>query len=185
MPDKSAEYLQRLFEADDVNPALRKSYERELNAMLRPAMTPRTGAAGGVLLLLLIGCTVMLVRNLLIVDAEPLARLAWAAMAIAFGWVAWLIARDMLRRTHTASSKLGAAKILTAAAGTVTVISLMMGLSNPDDPASTFSAFFAFVFYFSCVHMSLENRIASGELAAREQMLRIEYRLAEIAERGR
>jgi hypothetical protein len=184
MSDKSADYLKRLLDADDVDPALRKSYQRELDAMLHPAMTPRAGAAGGVIFLLLAGCTVLLVRNLLYVDAEPLARVSWAIMAIAFGWVAWLIARDMWRRTHSAASQLGAAKILTGAAGTITAASLLMGLSKPENPESLFSAFFVFVFYFACVHMSVENRIAAAELASREQMLRIEYRLASIAERS-
>jgi hypothetical protein len=182
MSDKSTDYLQRLFAADDVDPALRKSYQRELDAMLHPPLSPRGGAAGGVMFLLLAGCTVMLVRNLLVVDAEPLARVSWGVMAIAFGWVAWLIARDMWRRTHTAASQLNAAKVLTAAAGTITAASLLMGLSKSDEPSSLFSAFFVFVFYFACVHMSVENRIAAAELAAREQMLRIEYRLAALAE---
>jgi hypothetical protein len=46
-----------------------------------------------------------------------------------------------------------------------------------------FNAFLVFVFYVACISWSLDSRIAAAELAAREQMLRIEYRLADLAER--
>jgi hypothetical protein len=49
--------------------------------------------------------------------------------------------------------------------------------------ASTFNTLFVFVFYFSCAAWVTSTRIAAAELAAKEQMLRIEYRLADLAER--
>ena len=72
--------------------------------------------------------------------------------------------------------------ILMTSAAAITVITLLIGLNAPDDPASTFNAFFMFVWYFACFSLALENRIADAELTAREQMLRIEYHLAELAE---
>jgi hypothetical protein len=54
---------------------------------------------------------------------------------------------------------------------------------EPDKPASMFNAFFIFVFYYACSEWAVQNRIAAAELAAREQMLRIECRLADLAER--
>ena len=58
-----------------------------------------------------------------------------------------------------------------------------MGLNEPDKPASMFNAFFVFIFYYACSEWAMYNRIAATELAAREQMLRIECRLADLAER--
>jgi hypothetical protein len=40
-----------------------------------------------------------------------------------------------------------------------------------------------FVFYFTCAAWVTTNRIAAAELAAREQMLRIECRLADLTDR--
>jgi hypothetical protein len=69
------------------------------------------------------------------------------------------------------------------AAGAITVVSLLTGLNSADKAAATFNAFFMFVWYFACVSLALDHRIRASELAAREQMLRIEYRLADLAER--
>jgi len=61
---------------------------------------------------------------------------------------------------------------------------LLVGIGKPSDPASLFHAFYVFVFYVTCIAWSLDNRIAAAELAAREQMLRIECRLADLAGRA-
>jgi hypothetical protein len=73
--------------------------------------------------------------------------------------------------------------VLACAAGTVTVIVLLIGLPHSSDPRSLFNAFYVFVFYFACSVWGLETRIAAAEMASREQSLRIECRLADLAER--
>jgi hypothetical protein len=65
----------------------------------------------------------------------------------------------------------------------MTVVVLMIGLGHSSEPKSTFDAIYFFVFYFACAMWALESKIAAAELASREQALRIEYRLAELAER--
>ncbi|HXE55405.1 MAG TPA: hypothetical protein VN541_20440 [Tepidisphaeraceae bacterium] len=69
------------------------------------------------------------------------------------------------------------------AAGVATVVALILGLRSPSAPKSLFGAFYVFVFYFACATWSLERRIASAELAAREQSLRVECRLADLVQR--
>jgi len=182
-PDPSAEYLERLFDAEQISPTLRRSYQAELDAMLRPTLTPRKALLGTVLLIILLAFTAGLVRNMFVYEAKPLVLTAWTVLAVAFLCASFLIARDLWRRKHTPKAVFSIAQILTGAAGGITVLSLMLGLSQPGDPASTFSAFYVFVFYFACTSWNLENRIAAAELAAREQMLRIECRLADLAER--
>lgn len=91
----------------------------------------------------------------------------------------------MAVRRHSPKAAYSIGHILTFAAGAITVASLLMGLSKPADSASMFNAFFVFVFYFACSEWAIQNRIAAAELAAREQMLRIECRLADLSEQVR
>jgi len=60
---------------------------------------------------------------------------------------------------------------------------LLHGLAASGNPASTFNAFFVFVFLFVCAVWALGNRIAASEMAMKEQMLRLECRLADLSER--
>jgi hypothetical protein len=60
---------------------------------------------------------------------------------------------------------------------------MFQGLSRPADPSSTFGLLFLFVFFAVCTNWSFSSRIAAAELARKEETLRIECRLAELAER--
>ena len=185
MPDSPADLVQRLINAEEITPALRSSYKAELDAMLHPKLTARTAAPGIVLLVILAACIVGLVRNMLFYEAEPLLLAGWSVLAVAFAWAATLIARDLWLRTHSRTSQFSISRLLTAAAGTITVVALLLGMNKPSDPASTFNALYVFVFYIACIAWSLDNRIAAAELAAREQLLRIECRLVDLAERSK
>jgi hypothetical protein len=59
----------------------------------------------------------------------------------------------------------------------------VFGLRAPSDPASTFGVLYGFALLTVCIAWSLQNRMAAAELASREQMLRIECRLADLADR--
>jgi hypothetical protein len=182
-PDSSADYIQRLLDAEEISPTLRSSYQSELDAMLAPALTPRKAAGGVTLLVILLAGVVALLRNLLVVEAEPLARIGWLALLIGFGGAAYLISRDLWLKKHSRKSQFAITHLITGAAGMLTVVALLQGLGDPSDPASTFHVLFALVFYIACLFWNLDSRIGAAELAAREQMLRIEYRLANLAER--
>ncbi len=183
MNDKSSEFIQRLTSAQDMSPALRASYQTEMDAMLEPKLSARPAFVGIVMAVALVVCTALIVRNMFIYDANALTLTSWATLAVAFGSAAYLIVRDLLRGRHSPKSAFSIGHILNFAAGAITVCSLLMGLNKPGDPASMFNAFFVFVFYFACSEWSVHNRIAAAELAAREQMLRIECRLADLSER--
>jgi Kef-type K+ transport system membrane component KefB len=183
MTDKSSKLIERLFESEKLNPVLKASYQDELSSMLEPKLTRRKAMPGIVLLVVLVACTIAIVRNMVVYDPEPLILLAWGVLVAAFSWVSYLIVRDLKRRKHSPKATMSIGHILMTSAAAITVITLLIGLNAPDDPSSTFNAFFMFVWYFACFSLALENRIAAAELAAREQMLRIEYRLADLAER--
>jgi len=123
------------------------------------------------------------VRSLLLYDANGLTVASWLVMVFAFAWVAYLIVVDLVRRRHRKRSVLSISEALYSVAGLLTLAALIAGRNEPANPSSTFDVVFVFVFFFTCAVWTLQNRIASAELAAREQMLRIEYRLADLAER--
>jgi len=183
MNDNSSEFIQRLTSAQDVSPALRASYQAEMDTMLEPKLSTRPALIGIVMAAALIVCAALIVRNMFVYDVNALTLTSWVTLGVAFGSAAYLIVRDLLRGKHSPKSAFSIGHILNFAAGAITVCSLLMGLNKPGDPASMFSAFFVFVFYFACSEWSVHNRIAAAELAAREQMLRIECRLADLSER--
>jgi hypothetical protein len=166
-----------------MTPALRDAYQKELEAIIEEPLTARKVVPGVVLLVVLVVCTLGIVHNLFFYTPGPLVLVAWTALAVVFAWASYLIVRDLVRGKHSKKSVSSIAGGLTIAAGIATVVALLIGLRAPSDPKSTFDAFYLFVFYVACVSWSLESRIGAAELAAKEQMLRIECRLADLAER--
>ena len=162
---------------------LEMKYRKEVDEMIHPRMTLRSALPGVALLVILVVCAGLIVRAMVFHPPVGLMRAGYAVLAVAFVWAAAVIVGDLRRRRHSQKSTGSAAGALTAAAGTVTVVALLMGLRSPSDPKSLFGAFYVFVFYFACAVWAIENRIKGAELAAREQGLRVEYRLAELAER--
>lgn len=183
MNTPSSDFLKNLLNSEQLSPAMRASYKAELESMTSQPMTPRRAWTGIALLAVLVVCTIGLLRNMLVYDPEPLILVAWGVLAAAFSWVSFLIVRDLVRQKHSPKAAMSIGQILMTSAAAVTVVALLMGLNAPSDPASTFNAFFVFVWYFACMTLALDNRIAAAELAAREQMLRIEFRLADLADK--
>lgn len=184
MPDRSDEFRKQLLNAERLSPALHDAYKKEVDLMLHPPMSARSSAPGIVLLVLLVACTILIVRADFIYHVGSLLLVAHIALAVAFVGASGLIVRDLRQWKHSRQSAASVANLLTLAAGIVTVIALIRGLNAPSDPKSLFGAFYVFVFYFACAMWSLERRIAAAELLSREQSLRIECRLADLAERG-
>jgi uncharacterized membrane protein len=183
MNENSSKLIERLFNSEKLNPVLKASYQEELTGMLEPKLTRRKAIPGIALLIVLVVCTIGLVRNMFMYEPGPLTLVAWGVLAGAFSWVSFLIVRDLWLRKHSRKSALSITHVLMTSAAAVTTVTLLLGLNEPGNPASMFNAFFVFVWYFACFTLALDSRIAAAELAAREQMLRIEYRLADLAER--
>ena len=183
MSNEPSDFREKLFSAQDISPTLRAAYRKEVDSMTDPALTPRAAAMGVVLLLILVGCIAGIIRAMFIHHPGALFMTGWVALLIAFVIASVLIVRDLLRWKSSPRSVFSIAWVLTGAAGTITVVALIQGLGHASDPKATFNAFYVFVFYFACAMWSLETRIARAELTAREQMLRLECRLADLAER--
>lgn len=183
MTDRSNQFREKLLNLQEISPSLRDAYREELHAMMRPRLTKRAATIGSVLLLLLLGCTALIVRADVVYHVRGFWLAGHIALAAGFVCASLYILRDLRSFRQSRNSIRAISGVLTAAAGTITVAALLIGLRAPADPKSLFSAFYVFVFYFACAVWALESRISSAELTAREQSLRIEYRLADLAER--
>lgn len=183
MSDKPVDLVQRLINSEEISPALRRSYQAELDAMVAQPLTPRKAAPGVFLLVILLVGVAALIRNLLAVEAAPLVQVGWLALLIGFGGAACLIGRDLWLKKHSKKSLFAVTHLITGAAGMVTAVAVLRGMAAASDPASTFHVLFALVFYIACLFWNLDSRIGAAELAAREQMLRLEFHLADLAER--
>jgi len=166
-----------------MTPALREAYLEQVEQLTHPALTPRKALPGILLLVILLACTAGIVRSMFIYRPEPLVLFVWVLLAGCFSWASLLIVRDLWQRKHSPASAASIAHSLTFVAGVATVVALLLGSSRPADPASTFNVFYMFVFYFACMEWNMGSRIAAAELAAKEQSLRIECRLADLANR--
>ncbi len=184
MKNKSDQFVQRLFESQEISPALRASYQAEIDNLQSPRLTWRTALPGTLLLGILLVGIAAIVRNLFVVEARPHVIASWRVMGGTSIWVAYLISRDLVRRKHSTTAVSSISQAFFCASALMTVASLLAGAGDPTNPASTFHTMFVFVFYFTCAAWVTNNRIAAAELAAREQMLRIECRLADLAERS-
>lgn len=183
MTDPSNQLRQGLLNVQEMSPTLRDAYQKELSALLQPPLTRRAGIIGGVLAAGLLVTVVLIVRADVLHHVRGLMLVGHIALALGFLAAAALILRDLQKRKHSQRSVWSIASLLTGTAGTLTVVALILGLRSPSDPKSLFSAFYVFVFYFACAIWALESRVRMSELSAREHSLRIECRLADIAER--
>ncbi len=181
MSNPPDEFREQLLSIESISPRFRESYERDLEALVHPPLTKRAGVLGTVLAVGLLITVALIARADVHYHVRGLVLVGHIALAIGFLWAAVLILRDLHRRRHTRRSVFSIASLLTGTAGTVTVVVLMLGLRAPSDPKSMFDAFYIFVFYFACAIWSLESRVANAELSSREQALRIECRLADLA----
>jgi peptidoglycan/LPS O-acetylase OafA/YrhL len=183
MLNNPAKFREELFEAEVTTPALRDGYRSELDAMLHERLTPRKRVPGTVLFVLLVLGALGEVWTMIVHPGDARFYVSATTMLAAFAFGAAWIARDLWRGKSARKSSYKFADLFYGAAGVLTVAQLMHGMFAPGDPKSTFGAFFMFVFLFVCSGWSLINRISSSELSLREELLRIECRLADLAER--
>jgi hypothetical protein len=183
MSDDSTDLRRRLLAAQEMTPALRDACHKELAAMMEHRLTPCTRLSLFALLLLMLAFTAVGGRALLFYYPGPLIYGVWTTFTIACSGAALWIGWSIWRGRFLWSSYFSVADTFTVAATVITVLMLGLGLRAPSDPMSVFGVLYAFAFLGICIAWSLHNRIAASELAAKEQMLRIEYRLAEMAGR--
>jgi hypothetical protein len=183
MIEKDIQFRQELFASQEMNPALREAFHGELDSMLHETLTPAKKIPGLALLIICLGVVIGEIRALLVYPGDARFYIAAISMAVVCAVAAAWIVRDLWRGKSTRKSAFKTADLFYGAAGVLVVVQFLHGMQAPAEPASTFGLLAMLTFLFVCGAWSLQNRIALAELSAREELLRIEYRLADMAER--
>jgi hypothetical protein len=183
MSANSPDFRKQLLQAQDMNPELRDACRKEIASFSQHTLTPRTGALLAVLLLVMVLFTAVGVRALLFHYRGALLYGVWTIFTCICAGAALWIGGSLWRGRFAWRSYYPVADAFTVAAVAFAVLTLLIGTRAPADPAASFGALYALTFLTICLGWSVHNRIASAELAAREQALRIECRLADLAGR--
>jgi len=107
----------------------------------------------------------------------------WLCMVLSLAGTA-LAVLIMLRRRVDSRLQLRLGKLMPAVAFMLIVISFLYGCDDPGHkPEATWLGVYALAAFVFTSSINLWNRIVAADQNAQSQMLRIEYRLAELAER--
>jgi hypothetical protein len=185
MPTEPTDFRDRLLHAQPMTRGLRDEYRKELDALLHHRLTPTTRRAtwGGIAAcLVFVG---LCLRALVLYRGKDpqlwIVMPSFIAVSVALaGWLTQVLRRGgFARRTMwTVIEWLGGAFV-----SVVVIVNLLGGINKPSDPASTYAAVWALLLIIVAFAWATGNRIAALELRAREQLLRLESRLADLAER--
>ena len=114
--------------------------------------------------------------------AEPMQKTMWGVFgAISLGGAALWI-RSLARSKVEIRRLVALSKIAPAAALVICLLLIINAVGNPGSESLAW-AIFGVTFLILTVAIVLHNRIIVAELNQREQMLRIEYRIAEMNEK--
>jgi hypothetical protein len=183
MPANPDEFRERLFNAQEIDPTLRERYRGELDTILHERPTRKSRFMAITLLVICLAVVAGEIRALIIHRGEVTFYVAAVTMLLTCGAVAAWIIRDLLLPKVPRASAYRVADLFYGASWILVVVQLLKGMHAPADPASTFGVLFVFTFAAVCTSWSIANRIAAAELSAREQALRLECRLADLAQR--
>jgi hypothetical protein len=109
--------------------------------------------------------------------ALPTYAIVFALLAVWLACVLWK--GGFARRTsHAVVEWLGSIFV-----GVYVTVTLLRGMQHPADPASTYWAIWALMLMSVGFAWGTGNRIAASTLETREHLLRLESRLADLADR--
>ena len=177
-------FRERLFDAERMNPSMRDAYRAELDRLTHETHTPRSRATAITFLVICIGVVLGEVWALSHYRSQGATFYIGAiTMLVVCATAAVWLMRDLSRGRSVRRQSFRVADMFYGAAGILTVVTLMHGLAKASDPASTFNAFYVYVFLAVCAHWAIGNRIAAATIETREHLLRVESRLADLADR--
>jgi len=181
------EFRERLLDAQRTTPGLREEYRRELDNLLVHKLSGTSRFVNVALLAVWVIMAGACVWAAIVHGKSPRATADWwINLALYFTVFVVLAAggiRNARKGQHTWRSYFHVAGMFYTAAGITVTLVLLRGLRTPHDPSSTFGAVFALTFLIVSLGWALQNRIDSSLLTMREHMLRLESRVADLAER--
>ncbi len=182
MNDTNRGFREQLLKMEQVTPALKERYDREIQAMLEKQLTGVRrwvwlgSAIMGVAFVLLFGTLAIIAPA----DFPIYGRVIFAAGALfGIGW-AVLAARIFRRGSLDLKKDSGAAAGM--AWGLPVIILTLCMVSAPDTIVGLRMILSGLVFLVMGAAFLMRHVIELSELKTRERLLEIEYRLAELAE---
>jgi hypothetical protein len=183
MPNESAEFRDRLLGAQQMTPALREEYRKELDAVLHYKLTPRTRALawGGIVVA---AAFAVLIIWVIIRHGNTSVKFTYSAyLAVAVGTILWF-ARMLSRGGFVRQTSLKVTEwLVTLFAGANLFVTLLSTMYAAPDAGHLLGAIWATMFWTTALALSISNRLAAAALDAHAHRLRIESRLADLADR--
>lgn len=184
MPDNISDFRERLLSAQPMTSTLRDEYRKELDVLLNHRLTPRTRFYTVAAMLGSLAFAAFACRGLILHHDKPGMRVLLPTYAILFtltaGWLGKVLWQGGFSRRGSFAVVEWLGGIFVGAYLTVV---LFTGMFHPNDPASTYSAVWAVLLTIVGFAWATGNRIAASTLETREHLLRLESRLADLAER--
>jgi len=186
MTNESSRFSDRLVESDQMTPACRDKYEKELKAMLLKTLTPAQRIGWWFSTLMCVGffvafgyfaVTATKELPVLVRGSFALGSIFGLAMAIVAGRVAWK--GVMHRKIHPNALTGGAWAFLVI----FTVIMLLVTGKHPDSVRSVYMVLSVLVYFLMGVAFMITNRIDQTYIRTEEKFLQLEWMLAELAEK--
>jgi hypothetical protein len=186
MSREPSDFRERLLDAQPTSAALRDEYRRELDALLHHRLTPRGRALAWICLLASLALVLLCLRGLIWHHDKPQSLVLFPAYAAVFAAAALLLARVLWKGAFARKASFAAIEGLGGTlVGVFLVFTLLHGMRAPADPASTYWTVWGVLLLTVGFAWGTGNRIAAATLETREHLLRIESRLADLAEQVR
>jgi hypothetical protein len=186
MKNKPSNFRDRLLDSQPITPELREEYRRELDSILNHRLTPRSRLAfwGGMIVALVF--IVLCFRSLTSDRATTDSMVVAGAVAVASILFAVWSVRALRQGGFSRSSSFAVTEVLgSIVTGTVVSATLLTGMAKPSDPASTYWTLWGLMLLIVGFAWGTGNRISAARLDTREQLLRLESRLADLSDRLR
>ena len=181
-------FRDQLIESEPINPTFKEKYEREVKAMLEIKMSKFfrwSYFAGGILAL---GLIAFFTYGALFFKDIQLVHPFWGRIVFAIGaifslgWAGlmlWIVKTGVFHLKKHPSAMAGLAWV-----GIVfmTTIFLVVAAGNPDSTQSVFLVVASSLFLICAAAGLILTRVGLAELNTRERLLKIELRVAELAE---
>jgi amino acid transporter len=184
MAEQPTDFREQLLDAQPISPALRDEYRKALADLRHHKLTPRTRlitwlmflgcAVGGII------CAVATWVHRANIDSLITLPVFTGVSIAAAVWLGRVLRAGQYehRASFTVIERLGG-----LASGVFVAVVLFRGMNHPAEPTSIFGAIMAVMLVMVGFAWGTGNRIAAATLETREHLLRLESRLADLAER--
>jgi hypothetical protein len=184
MSREPSEFRERLLGAQAMTAGLREEHRRELDALLHPRLTKRSRLLAWAGLIASLVFAAACIWSLAAHHDKPQVKWVLPSYAAVFIGTAAYLAQVLRSGVFSRRASFAAVEWLGGIlVGVYLTATLFHGMKAPSDPASTLGAVWGLMLLSVGFAWGTGNRIAAATLETREHLLRIESRLAELAEK--